>query len=137
MPLIYFYYESIFHVIFVLNSCICQKTAPPVFEKNRLSLSLLCLSKSMLKVENGHPVQHPAPPVLRRAGAPGLSSVSVKFNLKISAHTHVSINWPWAFCFMFLFSFVSFFNGRKNTGRKPADIFKNLRDWRRALIDCL
>ena len=73
MPLIYFYYESIFHVIGVLKSFICQKTAPPLFEKNRLSLSLLCLSKSMLKVENGHAVQHPAPPVLRRAGAQGLT----------------------------------------------------------------
>ena len=137
VPLIIFNCEPIFHVIRVLNFYVCQKTVPAIFEKNRLSLSLLCLSKLSLKVENGHPVQHRAPPVLRRAGAPGLSSVSVKFNLKISAHTHVSINWPWAFCFMFLFSFVSFFNGRKNTGRKPADIFKNLRDWRRALIDCL
>ena len=27
----------------------------------------------MLKNETGHPVQHPAPPVLRRAGAQGLT----------------------------------------------------------------
>ena len=73
MPSIYFHSESIFHVIRVLKSCICQKTAPAIFEKKRFSLSLLCLSKSMLKVENGHAVQHPAPPVLRRAGAQGLN----------------------------------------------------------------
>ena len=74
MPQIYFYYESIFNIIRVLNSCICQKTAPPVFEKKRLSLSLLCLSKLSLKVENGSCCKHQAPPLLRRAGAPGLIS---------------------------------------------------------------
>ena len=33
MPLIYFNNESIFHVIRVLNSYVCQKTAPAIFEK--------------------------------------------------------------------------------------------------------
>ena len=73
VPLIIFYCEPIFHVIRVSNSHVCQKTVPAIFEKKRLSLSLLWLSKLSLKVENGHAVQHLAPPVLRRAGAPGLS----------------------------------------------------------------
>ena len=76
VPLIIFNCEPIFHVIRVLNFYICQKTVPAIFEKKCLSLSLLCLSKSILKVENGHAVQHLAPPVLRRAGAPGLRSSS-------------------------------------------------------------
>ena len=69
----FFYCEPIFDVIRISNSCVYQKTLPAIFEKKRLSLSLLCLSKFILKVENGHTVQHPAPPVLRRAGAPGLN----------------------------------------------------------------
>ena len=72
VPLIIFNCEPIFHVIRVLNIYICQKTVPAIFEKKCLSLSLLCLSELSLKVENGHAVQHLAPPVLRRAGAPGL-----------------------------------------------------------------
>ena len=72
VPLIFFYCDSIFYVIRVSNTCVYQKTLPAVFEKKRLSLSLLCLSKWSLKVENEHPVQHLAPPVLRTAGAPGL-----------------------------------------------------------------
>ena len=72
VPLIIFYCEPIFHVIRVLNFYICQKTVPAIFEKKRLSLSLLCLSKLSLKVENGSCCQHRAPPVLRRADAPGL-----------------------------------------------------------------
>ena len=74
VPLIIFYSEPIFHVIRVSNSHVCQKTVPAIFEKKRLSLSLLWLSELSLKVENGHAVQHLAPPVLRRAGAPGLNS---------------------------------------------------------------
>ena len=72
VPLIIFYCEPIFHVIRDSNSHVCQKTVPAIFEKKRLSLSLLCLSKLSLKVENGSCCQHRAPPVLRRAGAPGL-----------------------------------------------------------------
>ena len=81
VPLIIFYCEPIFHVIRVLNIYICQKTVPAIFEKKCLSLSLLCLSKSMLKVENGHAVQHPAPPVLRRAGGQGLTTSSQDINI--------------------------------------------------------
>ena len=72
VPLIIFNFEPIFHVIRVLNFYICQKTVPAFYEKKRLSLSLLCLSKISLKVENGSCCQHRAPPVLRRADAPGL-----------------------------------------------------------------
>ena len=81
VPLIIFYCEPISHVIRVLDSHVYQKTVPAIFEKNRVSLSLLCLSKFILKVENGHTVQHPAPPVLRRAGAQGLIYI---FNMKFS-----------------------------------------------------
>ena len=72
VPLIIFNCEPIFHVIRVLNFYDCQKTVPAFFVKKRLSLSLLCLSKLNLKVENGSCCQHRAPPVLRKAGAPGL-----------------------------------------------------------------
>ena len=72
VPLIIFNCEPIFHVIRVLHIYICQKTVPAIFEKKCLSLSLLCLSKLGLKVENGSCCQHRAPPVLRRADAPGL-----------------------------------------------------------------
>ena len=65
MPLISFYSEPILYVIHFLNSCVCQKTAPANFEKNRLSLKLLCLSKSVFKVEKGSRCQNPAPPGLR------------------------------------------------------------------------
>ena len=58
----FFYCEPIFDVIRISNSCVYQKTLPAIFEKKRLSLSLLCLSKFILKVENGHAVQHLAPP---------------------------------------------------------------------------
>ena len=75
VPLIIFNCEPIFHVIRVLNSHVCQKTVPAIFEKNRVSLSLLCLSKLSLKVENGSCCQHRAPPVLRRADAPGLRGI--------------------------------------------------------------
>ena len=34
VPLIIFYCEPIFHVIRVLNSYVCQKTVPAIFEKN-------------------------------------------------------------------------------------------------------
>ena len=78
MPLIIFNCAPIVHVIRVLNFYICQKTVPAIYEKKCLSISLLCLSKFILKVENGHTVQHPAPPVLRRAGAPGLSQKNGK-----------------------------------------------------------
>ena len=62
VPLIIFYCEPIFHVIRVSNSHVCQKTVPAIFEKKRLSLSLLWLSKLSLKVENGSCCQHRAPP---------------------------------------------------------------------------
>ena len=62
VPLIIFYCELIFHVIRVLNSHVCHKTVPAIFEKNRVSLSLLYLSKFSLKVENGSCCQHRAPP---------------------------------------------------------------------------
>ena len=58
----FFYCEPIFDVFRISNSCVYQKTLPAIFEKKRLSLSLLCLSKFILKVENGHAVQHLAPP---------------------------------------------------------------------------
>ena len=73
VPLIISYCEPIFHVIRVLNFYVCQKTVPVIFEEKCLSLPLLCLSKLSLKVENGSCCQHRAPPVLRRAGAPGLN----------------------------------------------------------------
>ena len=73
VPLIFSHCEPILNIIRVSNSCVYQKTLPAVFEKKRLSLSLLGLSELILKVENGHTVQQPAPPVLRRAGAPGLT----------------------------------------------------------------
>ena len=41
MPLIFFYCEPIFDVIRISNSCVYQKTLPAIFEKKRLSLSLL------------------------------------------------------------------------------------------------
>ena len=69
VPLIIFNCEPILHVIRVLNFYICQKTVPAIYEKK---LSLLCLLKLSLKVENGSCCQHRAPPVLRRADAPGL-----------------------------------------------------------------
>ena len=75
VPLIFSHCEPILNIIRVSNSCVYQKTLPAVFEKKRLSLSLLGLSELILKVENGHTVQQPAPPVLRRAGAPGLRNV--------------------------------------------------------------
>ena len=53
VPLIIFNCEAIFHVVRVLNFYVCQKTVPAIFERKRLSLSLLCLSKLSLKVENG------------------------------------------------------------------------------------
>ena len=82
VPLIIFNCEPIFHVIRVLNIYICQKTVPAIFEKKCLSLSLLCLSKLSLKVENGSCCQHRAPPVLRRADAPGLNNKdSMKWSL--------------------------------------------------------
>ena len=73
VPLIIFNCEPIFHVIRVLSFYICQKTVPANYEEKRLSLSLLFLSKLSLKVENGSCCQHRAPPVLRRADAPGLT----------------------------------------------------------------
>ena len=75
MPLIIFNCAPIVHVIRVLNYYICQKTVLAIYERKRLSLSLLCLSKLSLKVENGSCCQHPAPPVLRRADATGLRSI--------------------------------------------------------------
>ena len=74
VPLIIFHCQPIFNVIRVLNLYVCKKTVPAIFVKKRLSLSLLCLSKLSLKVENGSCCQHRAPPVLRRAGASGLMS---------------------------------------------------------------
>ena len=90
VPLIIFNCEPIFHVIRVLNIYICQKTVPAIFEKKCLSLSLLCLSKLNLKVENGSCCQHRAPPVLRRADAPGLISKSRKFPLNLDFVLNVS-----------------------------------------------
>ena len=52
VPLIIFNCEPIFHVIRVLNFYVCQKTVPTIFEKKRLSVSVLCLSKFCSKVEN-------------------------------------------------------------------------------------
>ena len=69
-----FYYEPIFVVVRVVNSCVGHKTAPAIFGKKRFSLSLLCLSKPILKVKNGRRCQHLAPPELRRAGASGLKN---------------------------------------------------------------
>ena len=75
VPLIIFNCEPIFHVILVLNFYVCQKTVPAIYEQKRLSLSLLCLSKFSLKVEIGSCCHHRAPPVLRRADAPGLANL--------------------------------------------------------------
>ena len=63
VPLIIFNCEPIFYVIRVLNFKVCQKMVPAIFEKRRLSLSLLGLSKLSLKVESGLPA----------AGAPGVA----------------------------------------------------------------
>ena len=82
VPLIFSHCEPILNIIRVSNSCVYQKTLPAVFEKKRLSLSLLGLSELILKVENGHTVHHPAPPVLRRAGAPGLIKQIVEFKIR-------------------------------------------------------
>ena len=86
VPLIFSHCEPILNIIRVSNSCVYQKTLPAVFEKKRLSLSLLGLSELILKVENGHTVQHPAPPVLRRAGAPGLKFKTVILRGKLSLY---------------------------------------------------
>ena len=86
VPLIFSHCEPILNIIRVSNSCVYQKTLPAVFEKKRLSLSLLGLSELILKVENGHTVQQPAPPVLRRAGAPGLKFKTVILRGKLSLY---------------------------------------------------
>ena len=79
VPLIYFKCELIFHIIHVSNSWVCQKTLPAIFEKKRLLLSLLWLSKWSLFVENGHPVLRP--------GAPG---VEKSWRLRVKRFDHAS-----------------------------------------------
>ena len=40
--------------MFFFNYCLRQQSLPAIFEKKRLSLSLLCLPQWSLKVENGY-----------------------------------------------------------------------------------